>query len=575
MRVQFSILIYSMLLIFWPVILSGQHKLSPGDYTDPVSIPIFLSGTFGEIRSNHFHSGIDIKTKGRIGEKVYSIADGDVSRIKISPYGYGKALYIDHPDGHTSVYAHLAGFNDTIADYIRSEQYRLKSFEVDLYPEAGRLPVKKGEQIAISGATGSVGGPHLHFEIRETASQHTCNPQLLGIEVKDWIRPKIEGLRIYPENLNTRVDGKNNIKTFPTEGWGESYRLKGYDTVEIAGAVSFAVRTWDLLNDSDNRNGVYSVQLFIDEKEVYGHSLDCFSFNETRYLNSLIDYEDYKRNNRTYQRTHIAPNNKLSIYTNKTNSGVFEFSGPGFHQVKYVVKDAKGNTSVLTFVVKSLAMGPIQRQESNVGPDWFAYNRANTFTGTDIKFEAPEDAFYDSFSFTYESKPGPKGSFSQLHQVHNRFTPIHAYCNLMIRADQVPERLRSKALLARVDDKGARTAVSANYEEGWVVARIREFGNYCIVADTIPPILRPVIPGSSVTMDGITKLRFTIRDEFSGIHEYEGTLNGEWILMEYDPNNDLLFYTPDQYLRKGQNEFKLKVSDGKGNFSTYSAILIF
>ena len=316
-----------------------------------MDIRLLLSGTFGEIRANHFHSGIDIKTGGVEGAAVYAIADGYVSRIKVSAFGYGKAIYVTHPNGYVSVYGHLNRYNKTIGDYVRSEQYRQENFEIELFPAEGTLPVRKGEIIAYSGNSGSSGGPHLHFEIRDGATQKIINPLLFGYEVKDIYKPKITSIKIYPEDASSRVNGSGKSIRYLVEGWGTEHRLANSPVIRLSGNISFAIQVHDQQNDTDNKNGPYSVTLFIDSVEVFRFKMEIFAFDETRYVNSMLDYEEYVRNNVRLQRTKIDPGNKLGIYDEVMNKGVFRFNDTLTHLLRYEVSDVAGNIASLSFRV--------------------------------------------------------------------------------------------------------------------------------------------------------------------------------------------------------------------------------
>ncbi|MCU0371288.1 MAG: M23 family metallopeptidase, partial [Bacteroidales bacterium] len=330
-----------------------QKVYPTGYFRPPLDIRMLLSGTFGEIRANHFHSGIDIKTNGVEGAPVYAIADGYVSRIKVSAYGFGKALYVTHSNGYVSVYGHLNRYNQVIGDYVRKGQYRQESFEIELFPAAEELPVKKGEIIAYTGNSGSSGGPHLHFEIRDGSSQKPINPLLFGYDVKDLVRPRITRLKIYPEDEPARINGLDRSLSLQVEGWGEEHRISVPQAIRLSGNISFAIQVNDQQNDTDNKNGPYSVALYIDKKAAYRHRMETFSFDETRYVNSLIDYSEYVKNEVRLQRTKIDPGNRLGIYDLADNHGVFLFNDTLLHEITYEVKDVAGNTAILSFYIRS------------------------------------------------------------------------------------------------------------------------------------------------------------------------------------------------------------------------------
>ena len=567
------------------------QKSYPADYfRPPLDIRLLLSGTFGEVRSNHFHSGIDIKTGGVEGSPVYAVADGYVSRVKVSASGFGRALYITHPNGFVSVYGHLNHYNQAIETKVKKVQYDRESFEVEFFPPAGEIPVKKGEIIAYSGNSGSSGGPHLHFEIRDGGSEKPINPLLFGFDVKDIFRPHISLLKIYPEGENARINGNYRSYSYPVEGWGEEHRLNASQPIRLSGNVSFAIQVNDQQNDTDNKNGPYSTILYIDKELVYQYRMESFSFDETRYVNSLIDYAACMENGVRLQRTRIDPGNRLSIYSKPGNHGIFSFNDTLLHVITYEVSDVPGNTALLTFKVKSeknSQQSAVSSQQSNVDKQTstancqlptvnFNYAIANHFDNPSVILDAPAGVFYDSFSFKYDSTRQVAGTYSAVQRIHDKFTPIHDYITLSIRPRSLPERLRDKAIVVKIneDGKSFESAGGKWESNGFVTTRIREFGNYSVSVDTIPPKISPVQAETFKNLAGQKKVKFIISDEMSGIATYRGTLNDKWVLMEYDAKNDLLFYIIDDQLLNGENILKLEVVDMKNNRKTYQAKLV-
>lgn len=551
----------------------SQEKYPVEDFDPPVDFKMALSGTFGELRSDHFHSGIDIKTWGMENKPLRAIGDGFVSRVAVSPGGFGKAVYIKHPNGYTSVYAHCNSFSKDIQKWVKKEQYRMKSFRVNLFPERGQFPVEKGDVIAYSGNSGSSMGPHLHFEIRKTIGQIPVNPLHFGFRVKDYIRPKITGLRIYPVKPFSLVNEKNEIYEPELAGWGPEYRIEENDTIQLSGEFYFGLSTYDRLNDSKNHNGVYSVSLYIDSNLVYEHRMDAFPFSESRYVNSLIDYSYYKSRKQRFQKTYIEPNNKLSVYSRVTENGIFMFIDDKCHELRYVVKDIFGNESILSFTVKSTPPAFTDvftaAQNSNSGT-WFDWRTDNTYSTEDFEIFIPEGALYDTLNFSYKSADSSHGFCSPLHFIHKAGKPIHTRCEISILPDSIPARLRDKALIVKIDGENLSSS-GGEWEGDMMKTSIREFGTYAVAIDTIAPIAEPLNIRIGKDLSNQKSINFKIKDEISGIDDYEATLNGKWLLMEWDPKNDLLFYDIDKRLKKGVNQFMLKVSDAVGNKTVYRA----
>ena len=554
----------------------SQNKYPQYYFRSPIDFPVKLSGTFGELRTDHFHSGIDIKTNGKQGKFIYAIADGYISRIKISESGFGKAIYITHPNGYVSVYAHLKKYNKKIEKFVRAKQYECELFAIQIFPKKNEFPVTKGEIIALSGNSGGSDGPHLHFEIRETKTEIPINPLLFGIDVKDYVKPKIRTLKVYPFDSNSRIDSSSSPVEYKVVGWGQLYRLENYDTLDVSGKIAFGIQTYDLFNDVKNKNGVYSIELYVDSVLYYSHTSEKFSFNESLYINSLIDYKEFKQNKRRIQKNYIDPNNKLSIYDSIINKGWITFSDTLYHNITYVVKDVKKNTSKLLFTIKSYLCENIDtviHDSTYVSGNRFLYDTANSFENKNIKIYFPENSFYDSFNFIYSESESIEEGFSKVYHLHNEFTPVHKRFNLSIKTDSLPEFLWEKAIIVRLNKNDDLRTKGGKWKNGFITAKVREFGRYTVVVDTIAPEIKPLNIHNKKKIYNYKTIKIKIIDDLSGIKFYRGTMNHKWILMEYDAKNDLLTYFIDDRMKKGKNHFMLEVKDERGNLSVYKAVL--
>ncbi|MCD4747701.1 MAG: M23 family metallopeptidase [Bacteroidales bacterium] len=556
----------------------GQKNYPENYFRSPVDISVNLSGTFGELRNNHFHSGIDIKTEGIEGKNIYAVADGYVSRVKVSPNGFGKALYMTHPNGYVSVYAHLKQFNNAIDEYVKNEQYKRESFAINIYPDKNKLIVKKSDIIGLSGNSGSSAGPHLHYELRDEATQKPINPLLFGIKVNDNTRPKIRLLKIYPVDNYSRINNSNQPKKITVKGYGLNHYLNTKNRISISGKVFFGIETYDLFNDAMNKNGVYSIELFLDSTLLYSHILNTFSFDETRYINSLIDYREYSKNKRRLQKTYIASNNKLSIYKKVLNNGIINFQKDSIYTITYIIKDIKGNTSKLSFQINSIKpskseipMKDTLRNDQHI----FSYKNDNIFKTENIILKVPANALYDSLLFEYKVSDPVKNSFSKVYNIHNKYTPLHTWCNLSIEPDSIPGFLTNKAIIVNIDNKYELISVGGEWKDGYVTTKIRNFGKYVIMIDTIAPEIKALNIYNNKNISKQKTIRIKIKDELSGIESYRGTISNKWILMEYDAKNDLLVYNIDDKMSKGKNSFKLVVKDKKNNISQYKVDLVF
>lgn len=316
-------------------------------FISPLKIPQLLSANFGELRIDHFHSGLDIKTQSVTGKEVVASASGYIYRISVSPGGFGNAIYIRHPSGYSTVYGHLDRFATKIEDYVKQQQYAKKSFQIVLYPEKEEFPVKQGELIGYSGNSGSSGGPHLHFEIRKSDNEKPINPLLFEFGIADNIKPVIEKLFIYPINRHTVINDQNRIKKINVTGGQGVYSVTQENEISISGLAGFGIKAYDMLNDSPNKVAVYSIELSIDSTSVFKYVMDGFSFDESRYINSHIDYETYMKDNIYIERAFVLPDDRLSVYKNVINRGLFNFNDDKLHYAKIIVTDANNNKSVL------------------------------------------------------------------------------------------------------------------------------------------------------------------------------------------------------------------------------------
>lgn len=571
---------YKILIIFSVLIaqsINGQENFPADYFRSPVDIPIYLSGTFGELRSDHFHTGVDIKTQGVQGKKVFAVADAYVSRIKVSPFGYGKAVYITHPNSYVSVYGHLRNFNDEIEAYVRKLQYERESYSFDVSLKPGQIKVQKGEVIGFSGNTGSSGGPHLHFEIREENTQYPVNPVKCGYDITDNIPPLILLLKLYVMDDLSSINHENKDCTYNIKKSTSTYNLSDDDTITVTGSISFGIRTFDRLNGANNKNGVFSIELFVDSLCIWSYKMTKLSFSQGRYINTMIDYPALMRSKKRIQRSWISPNNHLMIYDQASKNGTFEFKTDKICNIKYVVTDHFGNASELKFVVKSeksTANNNNGLHKINEKGYVFLCENDNSFIRDDVVLKVPTNALYEDIIFEYNSKKRCKSCLSKIYHIHNIYTPLHKYVEISIKADTlVPKELHDKVVLVQIKEKNKKNSIGGKWENGFVKSKTRYFGDYTIMLDTIPPKIKAIniYPGKKITGQWTIKIR--INDELSGIKSFRGTLNDKWILMEYNGNNNLLVYHFDDRILKGENIFKLLVSDNKNNKAEYTAKL--
>nr|WP_276899821.1 M23 family metallopeptidase [Pedobacter kyonggii] len=558
----------SICLLFASIFVQAQQIFSTNkypitDFRQPLDIsPPALAGSFGEIRGNHFHSGIDFRTNQREGYPVYAVADGYISRLRVQNSGFGQALYINHPNGFTTVYGHLQRFAPKIATIVKNLEYEKKSFEIDEFPDATLIPIHKGEIIAWSGNRGSSGGPHLHFEIRDTKTEETINPQFFGIIIPDNIPPVIHGLYVY------RLNGKSFNENTPKQAIGITGANGNYKTtgpISLTGEVGFGIVVTDRHNGLSGTNGVYSIQLEVDGKKIYTSALERFAFEHSKAINSHIDYPTYLNTKRSIQKSFVEPGNPLKIYSGLVNSGRINFNDGASHQVRYTITDSKGNSSVLPFTVNA-GTAPIAAPVIPAGII-YPYNKVNEFNNDDIKVVFPLGTLYSDLNFTYKKLPKPTGNaWSAVHHIHNRYTPLHIGFDISIKADNLPENLRSKALI--VNSNGS--SQGGFFENGYVKATPKNFGSFYIATDTLAPRIIPVNIAEGKNMAGLSKIFFKISDNLSGIKSFNGYIDGKWALMEFDTKTATLWHSFDERTASGKHTLELVVVDMKENTRKYT-----
>ncbi|WP_207427129.1 M23 family metallopeptidase [Pedobacter sp. SYSU D00535] len=569
-KINTSALLFILLTLSGTVTIAQDilvSKAYPNDFRPPLDLAPSLAGSFGEIRGNHFHSGLDYRTNQREGYPVYAVADGFVSRLRVQAGGFGYAVYITHPNGYTSVYAHLQRFNDRIFQTVNDYQYRKQSFEVDFPLLPIEIPVKKGDIIAWSGNSGSSGGPHLHFELRDTRTEETINPQLFGLEVPDRVKPILTGMYMY------RLGGapfseKTPSQYFQLVGGDGNYHLNQSPVIQFDGEVGFGIMTYDQQVPGGNKNGVYSIELYLDNEVIYASAQEKFAFHNTRAINSHIDYPAYILYKRTVQKSFIEPGNPLQIYKKAVNRGIVALRDDSIHQMRYVIKDARGNTSTLSFRVKRNPASFIQA-EAPTGQQKFTFGSDNNFSTDLVKISVPKGTLYSDITFQY-AKKNRRAGYSSVHDVHNRLTPLHTNYDLWIKPETgLPQHLLGKALI--VDTRGISQGGSFDEKDGFVKASPRSFGSFYVTVDTVPPSIRPVNISDAKSMKGLASIVFKISDNLSGIRSYSATIDGQWVLMEFDAKTATLKHSFDYRTSSGKHLFQLIVTDMKMNSRTYTA----
>ena len=560
-------LIFFLFLVSFNTYAQGppiQGKQYPQNYFRyPLDLPPSTAGAFGELRANHFHSGLDFKTNQRVGFPIFGIFDGYVSRVRIQYGGFGKALYITHPNGYTSVYGHISAFTPAVARYIRDYQYKNQVFECDIRIPPSLFPVCKNDVVATSGNEGASAGPHLHFELRDTLTEETINPQLFGLTIPDKVPPAITSIGIY--HLNGNPFSENTPREFlPVTGSAGNYRLLNPQVLNLSGYIGFGISATDMNSTSMNRNGIYSLELKLDGNTVYTFAAERFAFDQTHAINAYIDYPSFITSHRWMQKCFILPGSRISLYPQSINRGIMAFKDNAEHEVQYIVKDVAGNTSTLTLKVKSSANTTAPQRPLG---KFFHYDEKNEFSNDKVKVTVMPGNLYDDLDFMYSTLPAKPGALSLTHRIHNKLTPIHDGYDIWIKPDVNLGTLANKAVIVN----GATGSIGGNYENGYVKAIAHTFGDYYIKIDTVPPVITPTNIKNAGNMKAARSINIKISDNLSGIKSFVGKIDGKWILMERSYKTKLLSYTFNSDIAPGKHNFELVVTDGRNNATTYTA----
>ena len=542
----------------------------------PLDIPLFLSSNFGELRTDHFHSGLDFKTQGVTGFAVKAVKDGFISRIGVSPTGFGRAVYINHPDGTTSVYGHLDRFAPKIEVVVKDNQYTDESFTVNLYFSAQEFPIKRGEIIAYSGNTGSSGGPHLHFELRDSQTEYPFDPlPVFRKYLKDSRPPEIRSLLFVPQSGEGIVNG-NTGKQIVNIIKNKSGKYILSKPIKAWGMIGIGIRAYDKMDAVSNTYGVKDIRLLIDNAEVYHSVIDRFSFDESRYLNSFIDWNEWITNKSFFMKSYIEPGNKLGIYRSGSN-GLISIRESKTYSCEYILRDAFGNTSSFQFVIVGEKQSiPKERKDGIL----FPYNRPNEYRGKGMTLNIPEGSLYTDVYLDPDtvypgrilSFVGEGGTvFAPVYSFGERM-PLHNYCplTLTVTNDSYPDK-RKYGIVSIVNNE--INWLGGEYELRKMKTRVRELGLFAVVVDTVPP---SVIPQNPTKWTISKRISFKVTDELSGIDFYRGTLNGKFALFEYDAKTNSLFCDfDDKRMEKGKQTLILVVRDKAKNETIVSYDVVF
>ena len=531
-----------------PMALPAQEK-SVNPFISPFDFPLLLSGNFGELRANHFHGGVDFKTQGVVGKPIRCIADGYISRVTVTPGGYGQAVYITHDNGYTSVHGHLHRFMDGVQQVVEAYQYEHETFAVDLQFEADRFPLKQGEVFALAGNEGYSFGPHLHMEIRKTDTEEYIDPlQFYTNQLKDTTAPRATHVMLYPQAGKGVVNGSSRKKIMS---------LSGQSPIIAWGQIAAGIKAYDYMDGTSNNYGVRSVTLLVDSVEVFRSTVDGFLPDENRMINAWTDYEEYATRNSWFMRSQILPGNTWRMLQADDERGVVTINEERPYRFCYVLEDLYGNRRTYGFVVQG------KKQEVELlhkGEHYLKWNQGNIVQQPGMSLVIPKGMLYEDVDLNCKVIADSL-NISYDYQLNDKPVPLHGGCSLVIGVRNYPIADTSKYYVAR-KYKGRKSSAGGYFEDGFMFANIRELGTYSVAIDTVAPRIFPMNKPQWKTGN----IRFKIRDAETGIRDYKVYIDGKFVLFKFASKNATLSCMhPDRIKRGMKHRMEVVITDYCGN----------
>ena len=541
----------SFLLLF---LLSILFRLNSQEYNlnSPIDLPLNLSGTFGEFRSSHFHYGLDITTNKKSGYEVYSIESGSIIRIRVSTSGYGKAIYVDHLNGLTSVYAHLKEFSPKIQEYIKGQQYLRKSYNIQKFFNVGDLVIDKGELIGYSGNTGGSSGPHLHFEIRDTKSQNPINPLSFEYEYEDTRRPIIRSLYVFDETDSFK---KDNPKQYPIKKINDSvYKSK---KVIYNNDIGIGVEVYDRQSGNNyNRNGIYEIRMYLDSILNFSYKMDNINISESIFRKVFYDYSLLKTRGVRVQKIYYPPNSKLSFLNHNTETGIFDSNDSIKKEVQIEVIDWNNNKSYLKFQIEG---SPSNIKENPISGIEIVPDQEYKIKRNNVEVDFRRNSFFNKVALNIESNNDTLKVGKDIH-------PLRKSYNIKINKKIEDSIVRRQSYIGLINKNGKISYLNTSKNKNSFSVNSSILGSYILSRDSIRPEVKPLNFSLNKDVSKQKTIRLRIYDNISGIKSYEVLINNKWALFEYEPKSNLIFHTiKDGIIKNGENSINIKVIDGVGN----------
>lgn len=537
-----------------PVRLCSQQQDSIS-LAAPFDFPLLLSGNFGELRSNHFHAGLDFKTEGVVGKPIRVPADGYISRASVAAGGYGRALYVTHDNGYITVYGHLEAFPDSVAARVRARQYAEEAFAVDINFEPYEFPVKRGETLALAGNTGYSFGPHLHFEVRAAGGKEMINPiRFYHKQLRDTRPPRAHSVALAPYPCGGVINGKHSRLTRKFSG----NHLR--DTIRAWGTIGLSIKANDYMDNTHNTYGVYSIEVLVDDSLRFASKMDGYARSETRLINAWVDYDRYSRRGEWYQNTFIHENNPLRILGADGNRGWLTIDCERPYNVEFRLADYHGNMSSYKMTI----LGVRDTIPTSIEPDahylyWFLNNEIS-YPG--MRLSVPRGELFENAILAVKEDSAARG-VSRRYSIGSRVYPMRSGARISLQVlDTLNNIPHEKYYVRRVTQKGSSN-VGAEYYDGWVSANISQTGCYDLAIDTFAPTLRPIDERRWGRRGVIT---FAMGDKGRGIKSFKGLIDGAFVLFEYSSKSGRLTCNMRrEKIKRGVHTLHLTVTDNAGN----------
>ena len=545
-------------LSFW--LFSILFALNSQEYNlnSPIDLPLNLSGTFGEFRSSHFHYGLDVTTNKKPGYNVYSIDSGSIVRINVSTSGYGKVLYISHPNGLTSIYAHLKEFSPKIQEYIKTQQYLNKSYSIQKFFNNGEIKVNKGDLIGYTGNTGGSSGPHLHFEIRDTKSQNPINPLSFNYKYDDSNRPIIKSLYVFDEGDSFK---KNNPKKYEIKKINDSLYIA--DKIIYSNKIGIGIEVYDRQSKNNyNRNGVYEVKMFLDSVLNFSYKMDKINIDESVFRKIFYDYLLLKTKKKRIQKVYYPLNSKLNFLNHNVNTGIFKSSDQYEKDVLLEVSDWNNNKSYLNFKIEGITSNIIEKSIDGIE---VVPSQKYLIKKNNIEIGFKKNSFFNKVALNIEYQ-------NDTLRIDEDIYPLRKSYNIKIYKQVEDSIIKRQSYIGLINKNGTVSYLKTNKKDNFFSTNSSILGSYTLSRDSINPEVKPLNFSLNKDISNQKTIRLRVYDKTSGIKSYNVFINDKWALFEHEPKSNLIFHNIDDgIIENGENKITIKVIDGVGNKTEFNS----